>query len=571
MKSRSAYRAFTLIEMAIVLIIIGLLIGLVAPIVTDMVKREKSSATTASIEQLRDEIIGFALMNKNLPKYAGSINDLGARTDPYGNKILVPANERSGLNNAAVYYYYTDANSLCDGGKPGDLFTIKKILPGGSYSDACGNTNVECYEDIAFVISSPGRNLERQFSEPDSNNIITVYDPRVPTSDRADNLESYDDTVLYVSYNYLRSKVCTNTSNNSFNPPGSDVSFAQNIADFAGPSQGGASTSEEPHANGATVTVNVSTGTIELTTAAGQSGAGCVWYQGDDATGNCSNTNAGDGRGNGVCDWGSGVRAYFTFQLDAEAADQHRGYGGGFTFALVDGNNGPRSCGVGAPSTWDSWMGYSTNQGDLGADGGVSAPKMAVEVDTFADGSKCDPSYNHSALVYWTGDEHSNKHGAAIPAATASGVSVTPIDDGSSLAFNPTLDAASIGATCQGGSSPVGPKNTAGFASATGAGSNNRNWLEDGLGKNVRMEVYANPATPGWYNATVWMGCSNCADLTVQWEGNASHDGNGKKIHHVLHASDNSWPTIRFGWTMSAGTGTSGQTITLSNFGLKFL
>jgi hypothetical protein len=35
------------------------------------------------------------------------------------------------------------------------------------------------------------------------------------------------------------------------------------------------------------------------------------------------------------------VRAYFTFQLDADAADQNRGHGGGFTFALVDGKQRP--------------------------------------------------------------------------------------------------------------------------------------------------------------------------------------------------------------------------------------
>jgi len=554
-KSRSAYRAFTLIEMAIVLIIIGLLIGLVAPIVTDMVKREKSSGAKAYVEQVKNEIIGFALINKRLPTSA----DLGTRVDPYGNTLA---------------YHYTSSSDLCSS-TPASLYTVGEVQPDGTTTD---------YTEIAFVLASIGRNLDKEYEI--SGTDVTTYDPRAWTNhgSATPSQPEYDDIVVYVSYNYLRSKVCTNSSNNSFNPPGSDVSFAQNIAAFAGASQGGASTSADPHSAGSgTVTVNVSTGTIELTTTSGQSGAGCVWYQGDSAAGNCSDTNAGDGRGNGVCDWGSGVRAYFTFQLDSEAANQPRGYGGGFTFALVDGNNGPQSCGVGTNAAWDSWMGYSEVQGTLGADGGVSAPKMAVEVDTFADGSKCDPGYNHAALVYWTGDADSNKHGEDIPSASASGVSVAPITVGSSRPFNPTLDTASINADiadthtntyayCQ-DDSPLlpGPKNIAGFANATGAGPNKRNWLEDGLGKNVRMEVYANPATPGWYNATVWMGCSNCADLTEQWEGNASHDGNGKKAHHVLHANPNTWPTIRFGWTMSAGTGTTGQTITLSNFGLKFL
>lgn len=556
MKSRSAYRAFTLIEMAIVLIIIGLLIGLVAPIVTDMVKREKSSGAKAYVEQVKNEIIGFALINKRLPTSA----ELGTRVDPYGNTLAYHA--PSSLT-STDFCSTTPASS--------SLYEVGEVQPDGTTTT---------YAEIAFVLSSAGRNLAEEYTVAGTD--VTTYDPRAWTNhgSPSPSQTEYDDIVAYVSYNYLRSKVCTN-SGASFNPPGSDVSFAQNIAAFAGASQGGASTSADPHsAGGGTVTVNVSTGTIELASTSNSPSAACVWYQGDSAAGNCSNTNAGDGRGNGVCDWGSGVRAYFTFQLDSEAANQPRGYGGGFTFALVDGNNGPQSCGAASGS--DSWLGYSEVVGNLGADGGVSAPKMAVEVDTFADGSKCDPGYNHSALVYWTGDAHSNKHGEDIPTATATGVSVAPITVGSSRPFNPTLDAASIAAdiadthantyaACQDDLAPAGPKNIAGFTNATGAGPNNRNWLEDGLGKNVRMEVYANPAAPGWYNATVWMGCSNCADLTQQWEGNASHNGNGKKIHHVLHASPNTWPTIRFGWTMSSDAVTTGQTITLSNFGLKFL
>jgi type II secretory pathway pseudopilin PulG len=550
--------------MAIVLVIIGLLVGLVAPIVTDMIKREKSSAASSYAEQVKNEIIGFAIINKRLP----TADELGTRVDPYGNTLIYIA--PSALT----------ASSICDSvPDEDDLYTIEEIMPDGS-SPASNS-----YKNIAFVIASPGRNLTQQFTDPNSDNEITLYDPRVPNDDasaavkRSDDLEAYDDTVLYVSYNYLRSKVCT-SANNSYNPPGSDVSFSQNMVDFAGASQGGASTSADPHAaGGGSVSVNITEGTIEMEATTSPSAA-CVWYQGSSAAGNCSDANAGDGRGNGVCDWGDGVRAYFTFQLDADAADQNRGHGGGFTFALVDGNNGPQSCGAATGS--DSWMGYSEVAGDLGADGGVSAPKMAVEVDTFADGSKCDPGYNHSALVYWTGNAQSNKHGEDIPAASASGVSVTPTASGAFTAFNPTLDSASIAAdsadadantyaACQDDLSPLGPKNIPGFTNATGAGDNKRNWLEDGLEKHVRIEVYANPAAPGWYNATVWMDCSNCADLTEQWEGNASRDGNGNKIHHVLHANPNTWPTIRFGWTMSSDAVATGQTIIVSDFGLKFL
>jgi type II secretory pathway pseudopilin PulG len=64
--------------MAIVLVIIGLLVGLVAPIVTDMIKREKSSAASSYAEQVKNEIIGFAIINKRLP----TADELGTRSTP---------------------------------------------------------------------------------------------------------------------------------------------------------------------------------------------------------------------------------------------------------------------------------------------------------------------------------------------------------------------------------------------------------------------------------------------------------------------------------------------------------
>ncbi len=60
-----------------------------------------------------------------------------------------------------------------------DLYTIEEIMPDGS-SPASNS-----YKNIAFVIASPGRNLTQQFTDPNSDNEITLYDPGCPTTTRA--------------------------------------------------------------------------------------------------------------------------------------------------------------------------------------------------------------------------------------------------------------------------------------------------------------------------------------------------------------------------------------------------
>lgn len=60
-------QGFTLIEMAVVLVIVGLMLGgLLVPLSTQM-ETDKRKETAATLESIREALIGFAIINKRLP------------------------------------------------------------------------------------------------------------------------------------------------------------------------------------------------------------------------------------------------------------------------------------------------------------------------------------------------------------------------------------------------------------------------------------------------------------------------------------------------------------------------
>lgn len=60
-------RGFTLIEMAVVLVIVGLMLGgLLMPLSTQM-ENDRRKETAATLESIREALIGYAIINRKLP------------------------------------------------------------------------------------------------------------------------------------------------------------------------------------------------------------------------------------------------------------------------------------------------------------------------------------------------------------------------------------------------------------------------------------------------------------------------------------------------------------------------
>ncbi|WP_461210038.1 type II secretion system protein [Desulfocurvus sp. DL9XJH121] len=498
-RARGRTVGFTLIEMAIVLVIIGLLAGLTLPMIGDLVKREKRTATSDFLEKARNEIIGFALINKRLPTQDEFENDLGIGKDPYGQALV----------------YWADSNlsgtNLCSA-TPTDDLTLRLTDPSGDND----------YGDLGFIVLSTGRNVSAEYAEPGSH-VVQVWDQRswTPTTGH----EEFDDQYEYVSFNYLRNKICTNTTSDSYSPAGSDASFAADITDFSGE---GAGDTANPTTGPTTVVVDTTANTVNMGADQGTSGNGsaCVWYQGD--AGNCTN---------GDCPWGTGVRVFFEFQTsENDASDTDTvDFGDGFTFAFMNAAaNAPSDCGG-----TGSEFGYAGTS----SAGELEPPKMAVEFDFFRSNPTTgthpyrDPTNNHLAMDYWSTDGRSydTRHGEII---------------GNPAVISPATN-------------PVA--GDAAFYTGTTAP-----WMEDTLTQSVRVEVNATSAdtwhVEAWVKDCTSENCTKFDDLTEDY---TAYDDTPTTNATLVYSASPSFDDFNFGWTI--GTGGVKQRITLYNFGIKFL
>jgi len=73
---------FTLVEIAIVLLIVGLLLGGLLPTISVQIERQRTSDTTKQLNEIKEALIGFAITNGRLPCPASTTSN-GAE-DPAG-------------------------------------------------------------------------------------------------------------------------------------------------------------------------------------------------------------------------------------------------------------------------------------------------------------------------------------------------------------------------------------------------------------------------------------------------------------------------------------------------------
>ena len=61
-------RGFTLVEMALVLLIMGLILGSGLTLLGAQIERQKAQDTRQALEDARDALVGFAVANGRLPR-----------------------------------------------------------------------------------------------------------------------------------------------------------------------------------------------------------------------------------------------------------------------------------------------------------------------------------------------------------------------------------------------------------------------------------------------------------------------------------------------------------------------
>lgn len=166
---------FTLIELAIVLVIIGMLVGMGAGLLGPMTERLKLSQTREAVDDAYAALLGYAAANRTLP---AALANLSSRTkDAYSADLL--------------YYPVSGitGSDLCT--NSGTYFTVT--------DEGTSKTNV------AFIIYSIGRNAcnETGTASPFTKSIVGTVGTCA-----SDANAGYDDTVKYIDIDQLREQIC---------------------------------------------------------------------------------------------------------------------------------------------------------------------------------------------------------------------------------------------------------------------------------------------------------------------------------------------------------------------------
>lgn len=507
-------KGFSLIEMAVIVIIVGVLLATFLPRMLGTIKGGVVKDSRNSVRHARDEIIGYAVINNVLPAATADWevpDSIANREDAWGQRLL---------------YLWAHNSSVAD---PGDL--VNNNICGHADTDISVTQGGTTTPDVGFIVLSKGQNMLCDIqgfpgsgaSHPCAGAGSFTAGVLAHGSDSLENPgEDFDDIVEYVTLAHLKDKLNCQGGGGSMAPPGSDVNFANDFSDFNNPVTSAGDVGA--------VSLNTSEKTVDLGGGEGNS-YGCLWYQGN------YNNGTDDICATGECDFNGGVRLFFRFAFNNPDAGDSTTYGHGFTFALIDGGNAVDVCGASQDD-----IGYA---GTMGGNN-IDPPKMAVEVDTYPDvAQKNDCDENHVACVFWgsplANRGRDNIHGD--PTFNSNGTN--PEDYREALAVYPE-----------------------GFNATVGQ----ETWLEDGVTHTMRIDI-----TRGWdatvsrytINATAWVGLyNNSSDLTQTYY----NSGVLPNIHYDdFDYTGGTWPTIRFGWTQATGVGGVTQDVTISDFGIKFL
>ena len=182
-------KGFTLVEIAIVLVILGLIIGTLAPLMMSMIKRDKLKSGRQTVQRARDEIIGYAMINGGrLP----ALSNLAHRQDPWGNQLFL----KCALPPSTVVCNATSTNMV--------------IIPHVLSNDACSPGKKFL---VACIVASNGPNYRPQIVIHKLNKLFQVKIFDYGCIDKAG--VPFDDVYEYLSLEELKARVCQPSSNST--------------------------------------------------------------------------------------------------------------------------------------------------------------------------------------------------------------------------------------------------------------------------------------------------------------------------------------------------------------------
>ncbi|TAN41705.1 MAG: prepilin-type N-terminal cleavage/methylation domain-containing protein [Nitrospirae bacterium] len=200
-------KGFTLIELSIVLIIIGIIMGLGIGVVGPLLKGAKIKQAQDYLEGAIQSVISFGMGNQRLPNTGEFPTGLRNPNDPWGNRFW--------------YIYDNKTATTAEGGICGRKSTNLRL----AIIDATTGTTTNI-DNVAFIVFSGGANFNNQTAGPTGdagtsagvvtiNTYLPLDNPNVQVDNYAGDVggtrnEPYDDIVKWVTLSELRIKAnCT--------------------------------------------------------------------------------------------------------------------------------------------------------------------------------------------------------------------------------------------------------------------------------------------------------------------------------------------------------------------------
>jgi len=196
-----AKSGFTLIEVAFVMVILGLLIGLGAQLLPMLVKQNKLKDNRVLVKEAKTAVIGYALATGRLPYASANTggNESAGRLNGYlpWATLGIP-----GKDPYSTTLFYAVDSHLCSTTSAAQLKTRLADLISGTltpdlFSDG---TNIKA----AFIVLSAGEDFRVNPPNDDNNNtIVDIFDNNRFASPYEPFTASYDDVLEAVSLAYL--------------------------------------------------------------------------------------------------------------------------------------------------------------------------------------------------------------------------------------------------------------------------------------------------------------------------------------------------------------------------------
>ncbi len=206
-------RGFTLIELAIIMVILGILVGMGAGLVGLLIKRAKYSESRERVKENVEAIVGYALTHGHLPGTSSEIQKaMKSFRDSYNKKLMYVFSDN-----------LIDSGSICNATTNATNIEIK-----WNCTDASCSSHEGRIQDVAFLIISADGNYNHQTVDSSlsgskfqkimdspligikvtDNFTINVYAPGVENIDDwqqdMNRPEVYDDIVEYKTLNQLK-------------------------------------------------------------------------------------------------------------------------------------------------------------------------------------------------------------------------------------------------------------------------------------------------------------------------------------------------------------------------------